>query len=120
MRTAVTAQAHKAVGQDAALQVGVKFLDDIIRQAFGGGIGREGGQEGCEMVSDDLIEDGATGISGLIDGRYHIRLSDDNDFWVTEATITTYLCTIACHNPSGESKRFRTDGVDMTGHDAWP
>jgi hypothetical protein len=30
VRTAVTAQAHKAVGQNAALQVGVEFIDDIL------------------------------------------------------------------------------------------
>ena len=61
VRTGVTAQADKAVGQDAALQVGVEFLHHILRQAFGGGIGREGAQKGFEMVGNDLVEDRATG-----------------------------------------------------------
>jgi len=72
MGTGVTAQAHKAMGQNAALQVGIKFLSDIIGQTLGGGIGREGGQKGFEMLCDDLIEDGATRVSRLVSGRYHI------------------------------------------------
>ena len=67
MGTGVTAQADKAVGQDAALQVGVKFLHHIRGQAFGGGIGREGGQKGFEMLGNDLVEDGLARIA------WHIR-----------------------------------------------
>ena len=70
--TGVTPQADKAVGQDAALQVGIKSLDDIIGQTFGGGIDLEGGQKRFQMLGDDLVEDRATGVSRLIDGRYHI------------------------------------------------
>jgi len=71
VRTAITAQAHEAVGQNTALQVGVKFFDDIIGQALGSGIGREGGPKGFKMVGDDLVEDRATGLSRLVNGRYH-------------------------------------------------
>lgn len=72
VRTAITAQAYKAVGQNTALQVGIKFLDDIIGQALGSGIGREGGQKGFEMLRDDLVEDGLTGVSRLVGRRYHM------------------------------------------------
>jgi hypothetical protein len=63
VRTGVTAQAYKAVGQDAALQVGVELLHHIIGQAFGGGIGREGGQKGFEMLGNDLVEDSLARIA---------------------------------------------------------
>ena len=51
------------MGQDAALQVGVKFVNDIRGEACGDGIGRNGGQKGFEMVGDDLVEDGLTRIA---------------------------------------------------------
>jgi hypothetical protein len=71
--TRVTAQAHKAVGQDATLQIGVKLLLHVRRQAFGGGIGREGGQKGLQVLSDDLVEDRLTGLSRLVEGRDHLH-----------------------------------------------
>ena len=73
--TGVTAEPHKAMGQDAALQVGVKFLSDIVGQTLGGRIGREGGDKGLQVLGDDLVEKGATGVSRLVDGRYHIQTS---------------------------------------------
>jgi len=63
------------MGQDAALQVGVKFLSDIVGQTLGGRIGREGGDKGLQVLGDDLVEKGATGVSRLVDGRYHIQTS---------------------------------------------
>ena len=67
MRTGVTAQADKAVGQDAALQRGVKFVNDIRGEACGGRSGCEGGQKGFEMLGNDLVEDGLARIA------WHIR-----------------------------------------------
>ena len=75
VRTGVTAQAHKAVSQDAALQVGIKCLGDISGQAFRGEIGRESDHKGLQVLGDDLVEKGATGVSRLVDGRYHIQTS---------------------------------------------
>jgi hypothetical protein len=55
----------------AIWQVGVAFFDTIIGQALGREIGREGGQQGLKIVGDDLVEDDATELSRVIDGRYH-------------------------------------------------
>ena len=55
------------MGQDAALQVGVKFVNDIRGEACGGGIGRDGGQKGFKMLGDELVEDGLARIA------WHIR-----------------------------------------------
>jgi hypothetical protein len=38
---------------------------DVAGQAFGSGIGSEGGENGLEMVEDDLVGDRATGDSRL-------------------------------------------------------
>jgi hypothetical protein len=67
VRTGVTAQADKAMGQDAALQRGVKFVNDIRREACGGGIGREGSQKGFKMLGNNLGEDDLAQIA------WHIR-----------------------------------------------
>jgi hypothetical protein len=72
MGTGITAEPHKAMGQDTALRVDIKFLDNIIGQTFGGGIGREGGPKGFEMLSDDRVENGLTGVSRLVGRRYHM------------------------------------------------
>ena len=96
MRTGVTAQADKAMGQDAALQVGVKFVNDIIGQACGDGIGRDGGQKGFEMVGDDLVENCATGVSRLVRGGHHILARTRHTAGiVTCVTTTTHMCTIS-------------------------
>ena len=49
------------------MQVGVKFVNDIRGEAYGGGIGRDGGQKGFEMRGNDLVEDGLVRIA------WHIR-----------------------------------------------
>jgi hypothetical protein len=38
---------------------------DVAGRAFGSGIGSEGGENGLEMVEDDLVGDRATGDSRL-------------------------------------------------------
>lgn len=73
VRTGVTPQAHEAMGQNPALQIRVIFLHHVLGEAFGGGIGGAGGQEGLQMLSDHLVEDRPTGVSRLMDRRYHMQ-----------------------------------------------
>jgi hypothetical protein len=80
VRTVVTAQAHKAVGQDTAPQVSLKFLLDIRGQAFGSGISREGGPKRFEMFGDDLVEDALTGVSRLVSRRYHMPAFNNKNY----------------------------------------
>ena len=54
------------MGQDAALQIGVKLPLDIGRQAGGIGVRVQGGEKGLEMVGNDVIEHGATGVTGFV------------------------------------------------------
>ena len=94
MRAGVTAKPHEAVGQDAALQVGVKFLHDVRRQAFGGGIGREGGQKGFEMVRDDLVEHRGTGVSRLVDRWYHMQTFRQQPLLQSLQQLILYICAL--------------------------
>ncbi len=50
---AVTAKTNNAVGHNTAFQVGVEFFLDVIGQAFGSEIGREGGQKRLGMIGDE-------------------------------------------------------------------
>jgi len=71
MRAGVTAQPQKAVVEDAALEVGLKFFSYVRWQAFGGRIGIDASQKSFEMLSHYLIKDCGTGIAGLVSRRYH-------------------------------------------------
>ena len=96
MGTGITAEPHKAMGQDAASQVRLKFLTHVMRQTFSAGIGREGGPKRFEMLGDDLVEDGATRVSRLVSGRYHIlTLIRHTAGAVTRVATTTHMCTIS-------------------------
>jgi hypothetical protein len=64
----VTAQPQKAMGENAALQVVVKFALDIGGQASGVGIGVERSQKGLQMIGDDVIQDGLARIAWDIRG----------------------------------------------------
>jgi hypothetical protein len=59
----VTAQSEKAMGENAALQVIIKFALDIGGQALRVRIGVEGGEKGLQMVCDNMIEYGLTRIA---------------------------------------------------------
>jgi hypothetical protein len=63
----VTAQSHKAVREDAALQVVVQFAFHISGQASGVGIGVERGEKGLQMIGNDVIEHSGARIA------WHIR-----------------------------------------------
>ena len=65
MLTGVTSHSEKTMGEDATLQIVVKFALHIGGQAFGARIGCKVGQKGLEMGGDDLVEDPATGVSRL-------------------------------------------------------
>src|SRR5882672_9850229 len=65
----VTAEPQKAMGQDAALQVVVKFALYIGRQTFGIRIGVEQGEKGLEMVRDHFIEHRIARIAWFIGGN---------------------------------------------------
>src|SRR5712691_7164820 len=65
----VTTQSQKAMGQDAALQVVVKFALYIGRQACGIGIGVERGEKGLEMVRDHFIEYRVARIAWFVGGN---------------------------------------------------
>jgi len=71
MRARITTQPQKTVGEDAALEVGLKLVPDIRWQAIGGRIATDTSQKGVEMLSHHLIQDCGTGITGLVDWRYH-------------------------------------------------
>jgi hypothetical protein len=75
VRTGVTVQADKAVGQDAVLQGGVKFVNDRRGEACGGGIGRDGGQKGLQVCGNDLVEGGLARIV------WHIRRRGSFQRW---------------------------------------
>jgi hypothetical protein len=62
------------MGQDTALQIGVKFVNDIRGEACGGGIGRDSGQKGLQMVGDDLAEDGLARIVWHIHGIGSLKM----------------------------------------------
>ena len=53
------------MGEDATLQIGVKFTLYIGRQAFGSGIGIERGEKGVKMFCDHFIEYRAARITGV-------------------------------------------------------
>ena len=57
------------MGQDAALQIGVKLPLDIGRQAGGIGVSVQGGEKGLEMVGNHVIEHGATGVPGCVGSK---------------------------------------------------
>jgi hypothetical protein len=65
----VTAEPQKAMRQDAALQVVVKFPLDIGRQTWGIGISVEHGEKGLEMVRDHLVEHPPARITGFVGGH---------------------------------------------------
>ena len=62
----VTAEPQKAMDQDAALQVVIKFALDIGGQTCGSGIGVERGEKGLEMIRNHVIEDRLTRIAWFI------------------------------------------------------
>jgi hypothetical protein len=53
----ITSQAQKAMGQDATLQVVVKLMLHISRQACGSGIGIEQDKKGFKMYRNYFTED---------------------------------------------------------------
>jgi hypothetical protein len=71
MRAGITTQPQKTVGENAALEVGLKLVPHIRWQTFGSRIGIDTGQKGFEMLSHHLIQDCGTGITGLVSRRYH-------------------------------------------------
>jgi hypothetical protein len=100
--TGVTAEPHKAMGQDAALQVGVKCLSDIIGQTLGGRIGRGGGGKGLQVLGDEGRSETRPGREGcdwgLAVGRWalpHSNFQTTTTAAVAYATDTTHLCTIS-------------------------
>ena len=68
----VTAQPHKAMRQDAALQGGVKLFLHILGQPSAVRIGREGGQKRFEVLGNHLVEHCVAGVSRLVCRGDHI------------------------------------------------
>ena len=69
VRAGVTAQPHKAVGEDPTLQGGVNLVLDILGEPFGRGVGVQGSQRGLQMVRDHFIEHRPARIAGFIGGN---------------------------------------------------
>jgi hypothetical protein len=69
MMAGVIAHAHKAVGQDATAQVGVKLASHKGGQAGGLGIVVKRVEKGFQMLGDDVVEHRVTGIAGVIGGN---------------------------------------------------
>src|SRR5919109_1992248 len=67
--TGVTAQAEKAMGENAALHIVVKLTSYIRRQACGIGVGVERGEKGLEMVRDHFIEHRVARIAWCVGGN---------------------------------------------------
>src|SRR5215471_6889989 len=65
----VTAQAEKAMGEDAAPQIVVKFPFHIRRQAGGIGVVSERGEKGLQVLRNHVIEHRATWVPGCVGGH---------------------------------------------------
>src|SRR5262249_12333387 len=70
----ITAKPQKAMGQDAALQVVVKFTLDIGRQTFGVGIGADRGEKDFNIFGDHFVEYRMARITWFVGGnsRRHV------------------------------------------------
>ena len=62
----VTAQAEKAMGQDTAPQIVIKFTFHIGRQADGLGVISKRGEKGLQVLRDHVVEHRAAGIPGCV------------------------------------------------------
>src|SRR5207249_3033465 len=90
----VTSQAEKAMGQDAALQVVVKFTLDIGRQAFGIRISLARGEKSLEMVRNHFVEHRAARIAWFVGGnsrRHACTRRTTSRLWVCEEVSVSIL-----------------------------
>ena len=69
MLAGLTAQAQKPMGQDATLEVVVKFALYIVGQAFGIGIVVERGEKSLQVFCNHFVEHRAAGSPGFVGGN---------------------------------------------------